>query len=150
MNEKMNELFEWCFCTVTMGVKSDAELKSWYPCYSIWRSGSLNQKPRVRTMKMALKMTIDRTSAISKQTVKEVAEPLTPLERQVLVNFNATDLPKNDFAGVVATMGSSRQASCAAPTFRVSESHRQLSEVSDAREANFDRRKSDGLQSFGH
>jgi hypothetical protein len=52
----------------------------------------------------AFEMTIDGIGDIE-QTVLEVANLSRSLERQVVTNFNASNPPKSDFAGVVLHKG---------------------------------------------
>lgn len=85
----------------------------------------------------AFKMTVDSIGDIE-QTVQEVANLSRTLERQVLINFNAIDLPKSDFAGVAAKNGKFKVSNLHGSNFSGADLTGSSFEICDASEANFD------------
>ena len=82
-------------------------------------------------------MTIDSIGDIE-QTVQEVANLSRSLERQVLINFNASDLAESDFAGVTAHNGKFKASALRGSDFSGADLTGSSFKVSDVREANFD------------
>ncbi len=98
INDKLENYLNGVFAPYD-GAKSVAELKA---------ELLLDLQERYRELKAegkddetAFEMTIDSIGDIE-QTVQEVANLSRSLERQVVTNFSASNLPKSDFAGVVA------------------------------------------------
>jgi uncharacterized protein YjbI with pentapeptide repeats len=85
----------------------------------------------------AFEITIDSIGDIE-QTVQDVANLSHSLERQVQINFNASDLPKSDFAGVVAHNGKFNASNLRGSDFSGADLTGSLFEVSNVHEANFD------------
>ncbi len=85
----------------------------------------------------AFEMTIDSIGDIE-QTVQEVANLSRSLERQVLTNFNASNLPKSDFAGVIAHNGKFSASALRGSDFTGADLTGSSFKSSDVREANFD------------
>ena len=134
MNEKLNSYLNGVFAPYD-GVKSVAELKT--DLLNDLQERFLELKAEGKDDETAFQMTIDSIGDIE-QTVKEVANLSRSLERQVLVNFNATELPNNDFAGVVVHNGKFKASNLCGSDFSNSDLTGSIFEVSDAREANFD------------
>ena len=82
-------------------------------------------------------MTIDSIGDIE-QTVLEVANLSRSLERQVLTNFSASNLPKSDFAGVIAHKGKFEASALRGSDFTGADLTGSSFKASDVREANFD------------
>src|ERR1700687_5883602 len=101
MNEKLNQYLNGVFAPYD-GVKSVAELKA--DLLSDLQERFRELKAGGQDDARAFAMTIDSIGDIE-QTVQEVANLSRALERQVLTNFSASDLPKTDFAGVSARKG---------------------------------------------
>src|SRR5512134_3165894 len=101
MNEKLNEYLNGVFAPYE-GVKSVTELKADLLSDLQERFGDL--KAEGKDDETALAMTIDSIGDIE-QTVQEIANLSRSLERQLLTNFSASNLPKSDFAGVKAHKG---------------------------------------------
>src|SRR5579875_1429151 len=101
------------------GVKSVAELKA--DLLSDLQERFRELKAEGKDDETAFAMTIESIGDIE-QTVREVASLSHALERQVLINFNASNLIKSDFAGVILHKG----------VFKAS-----VLRDSDVREANF-------------
>src|SRR5512133_3485226 len=101
MNEKLNQYLNGVFAPYE-GVKSVAELKA--DLLTDLQERFRELKAEGKDDKTAFEMTIDSIGDIE-QTVQEVANLSRALERQVLTNFNGSDLSKSDFAGVTAHKG---------------------------------------------
>lgn len=101
MNEKLNQYINGVFATYD-GVKSVTELKA--DLLSDLQERFRELKAEGKDDETAFEMTIDSIGDIE-QTVREVANLSRSLERQVLTNFSASNLPKSDFAGVTAHNG---------------------------------------------
>jgi uncharacterized protein YjbI with pentapeptide repeats len=135
MNEKLNQYLNGVFAPYD-GVKSVTELKA--DLLSDLQERYRELKAEGKDDETAFQMTIDSIGDIE-QTVQDVANLSRSLERQVLINFNASDLPKSDFAGVVAHNGKFKASNMRGSDFSGADLTGSLFEVSDAREANFDR-----------
>ena len=85
----------------------------------------------------AFDMTIDSIGDIE-QTLQEVASLSRSMERQVLINFSASNLEKSDFAGVTAHKGKFKASAMRGADFAGADLTGSSFAVSDAREANFD------------
>jgi uncharacterized protein YjbI with pentapeptide repeats len=101
MNEKISQYLNGVFAPYD-GVKSVAELKA--DLLSDLQERFRELKAEGKDDETAFEMTIDSIGDIE-QTVQEVANLSRSLERQVLTNFSASNLPKSDFAGVTAHKG---------------------------------------------
>jgi uncharacterized protein YjbI with pentapeptide repeats len=101
MNEKLTNYLNGVF-TPYDGVKSVTELKA--DLLSDLQERFRELKAEGKDDQTAFEMTIDSIGDIE-QTVQEVAHLTRSLERQVLTNFSASNLPKSDFAGVTAHKG---------------------------------------------
>lgn len=86
----------------------------------------------------AFQMTIDSIGDIE-QTVRESADLTRSLERQLLINFSASNLPKSDFAGVTAHKGKFEASALRGSDFSGADLTGSSFKASDVREANFDR-----------
>lgn len=85
----------------------------------------------------AIVMTIDGIGDIE-QTVQEVADLSHTLERKVFTNFSASNLPKSDFAGVVAHKGKFNASALRGSNFANADLTGSTFQSSDVRDANFD------------
>lgn len=135
MNEKLNQYLNGVFAPYE-GVKSVPELKADLLSDLEERFGEL--KAEGKDDETAFQMTIDSIGDIE-QTVQEVANLSRSLERQMRINVNSGDLPKSDFAGVVAHNGKFKTSNLRGADFSGADLTGSLFEVSDVREANFDR-----------
>jgi uncharacterized protein YjbI with pentapeptide repeats len=134
MNEKLNQYLNGVFAPYD-GVKSVAELKA--DLLSDLQERCRELKAEGKDDETAFAMTIDSIGDIE-QTVQEIANLSHSLERQVLINFNASDLPKSDFAGVVAHNGKFKASALRGSDFSGADLTGSSFDVSDVREANFD------------
>lgn len=134
MNEKLTNYINGVFAPYD-GVKSVAELKA--DLLSDLQERFRELKAEGKDDETAFEMTIDSIGDIE-QTVQEVANLSRSLERQVQINFNASDLPQSDFAGVVAHNGKFKASNLRGSDFSGADLTGTLFEASDAREANFD------------
>src|SRR5271165_6636566 len=134
MNEKLTAYLNGVFAPYD-GVKSAAELKA--DLLSDLQERFRELKAEGKDDETAFEMTIDSIGDIE-QTVQEIANLSHALERQVQINFNASDLPKSDFAGVVAHNGKFKASNLRGADFSGADLTGSLFEVSDAHEANFD------------
>ena len=101
MNEKLNQYLNGVFAPYD-GVKSVAELMA--DLRSDLQERFRELKAEGKDDETAFAMTVDSIGDIE-GTVQEMANLTRSLERQVLVNFSASNLPKSDFAGVTARKG---------------------------------------------
>jgi len=134
MNDQLSNYVNGVFAPYE-GVKSVAELKA--DLLSDLQERFRELKAEGRDDETAFAMTINSIGDIE-QTVQEVANLSRSLERQVLINFNASDLRNNDFAGVVAHNGKFKASNLRGADFSGADLTGSLFEVSDAHEANFD------------
>jgi uncharacterized protein YjbI with pentapeptide repeats len=134
MNEKINQYLNGVFAPYD-GVKSVAELKA--DLLSDLQERFRELKAEGKDDETAFEMTIDSIGDIE-QTVQEVATLSRSLERQVLINFSASDLPESDFAGVTAHNGKFKASNLRGSDFSGADMTGSSFEVSDARDANFD------------
>lgn len=117
------------------GVKSVAELKA--DLLSDLQERFAELKAEGKDDETAFEMTIDSIGDIE-QTVQEVANLSRSLERQVLTNFNGSDLTKSDFAGISAHNGKFEGSALRGSDFSGSDLTGSSFKSSDVREANFD------------
>jgi uncharacterized protein YjbI with pentapeptide repeats len=134
MNEKLTNYLNGVFAPYD-GVKSVAELKA--DLLSDLQERFRELKAEGKDDETAFKMTVDSIGDIE-QTVQDVANLSRSLERQVLINFNASDLPKSDFAGVVAHNGKFKASNLRGSDFSGADLTGSSFKVSDVCEANFD------------
>jgi uncharacterized protein YjbI with pentapeptide repeats len=134
MNEKLNQYLNGVFAPYD-GVKSVAELKA--DLLSDLQERFRELKAEGKDDETAFQMTIDSIGDIE-QTLQEVANLSRSLERQVLTNFSASDLPKSDFAGVKAHKGKFEASMLRGSDFSGVDLTGSSFKSSDVREANFD------------
>jgi uncharacterized protein YjbI with pentapeptide repeats len=134
MNEKLNQYLNGVFAPYD-GVKSVAELKA--DLLSDLQERFRELKAEGKDDETAFAMTIDSIGDIE-QTVQEVADLSRSLERQVLTNFSASNLPKSDFAGVTAHKGKFEASALRGSDFSGADLTGSSFYASDVREANFD------------
>jgi uncharacterized protein YjbI with pentapeptide repeats len=134
MNEKINQYLNGVFAPYE-GVKSVAELKA--DLLSDLQERFRELKAEGRDDETALQMTIDSIGDIE-GTVQEVANLSRSLERQVLVNFSASNLPESDFAGVTVHKGTYEASALRGSNFAGADLTGSSFTASDVREANFD------------
>jgi uncharacterized protein YjbI with pentapeptide repeats len=134
MNEKLNQYLNGVFAPYE-GVKSVAELKA--DLLSDLQERFRELKAEGKDDETAFAMTIDSIGDIE-QTVQEVANLSRSLERQVHINFSASNLPKSDFAGVSVHKGKFEASTLQSSDFAGADLTGSLFKASDVREANFD------------
>ena len=134
MNEKINQYLNGVFAPYD-GVKSVAELKA--DLLSDLQERFRELKAEGKDDETAFAMTIDSIGDIE-QTVQEVANLSRSLERQLLTNFSASNLPKSDFAGVKAHKGKFEASMLHGSDFAGADLTGSSFKASDVREANFD------------
>jgi uncharacterized protein YjbI with pentapeptide repeats len=133
MNEKVTNYVNGVFAPYE-GVKSVAELKA--DLLSDLQERFRELKAEGKDDETALTMTIESIGDIE-QTVREVANLSRSLERQVLINFWGSNLPKSDFAGVIAHQGRFKGSALRGSDFSGADLTGSLFSGSDVREANF-------------
>ena len=134
MNEKLTDYLNGVFAPYD-GVKSVTELKA--DLLSDLQERFRELKTEGKDDETAFEMTIDSIGDIQ-QTVQEVANLSRSLERQVLTNFSASNLPKSDFAGVIAHKGNFEASALRGSDFAGADLTGSSFKSSDVREANFD------------
>ena len=134
MNEKLTDYLNGVFAPYE-GVKSAAELKA--DLLSDLQERFRELKAEGKDDETAFEMTIDSIGDIE-QTVQEVANLSRSLERQVLINFSASNLPKSDFAGVTVHKGKFEASALRGSDFSGADLTGSSFKSSDVREANFD------------
>ena len=134
MNEKLTNYLNGVFAPYD-GVKSVTELKA--DLLSDLQERFNELKAEGKDDETAFQMTIDSIGDIE-QTVQEVANLSRSLERQVLTNFSASNLPKSDFAGVTAHKGKFDASALRGADFAGADLTGSSFKASDVREANFD------------
>jgi len=135
MDEKLNQYLNGVFAPYD-GVKSVAELKA--DLLSDLQERFRELKAEGKDDETAFEMTIDSIGDIE-QTVLEVANLSRSLERQVLTNFSASNLPGSDFAGVTAHKGKFEASALRGSNFAGADLTGSSFKSSVVREANFDR-----------
>src|SRR5215469_15171703 len=135
MNDKLTNYVNGVFAPYD-GVKSAAELKA--DLLSDLQERFSELKAEGKDDETAFDMTIESIGDIE-QTVQEVANLSRTLERQVLINFNGSNLPKSDFAGVIAHQGNFKGSALRGSDFSGADLTGSSFYGSDVREANFDR-----------
>ena len=134
MNEKLNQYLDGVFAPYD-GVKSVAELKA--DLLSDLQERFSDLKAEGKDDETAFEMTINSIGDIE-ETVREAAGLTRSLERQLLINFSASNLPKSDFAGVTARKGKFEASALSGSDFSGSDLTGSSFYSSDVREANFD------------
>ena len=134
MNEKLNQYLNGVFAPYD-GLKSVAELKA--DLLSDLQERFRELKAQGKDDETAFAMTIDSIGDIE-QTVQEVANLSRSLERQLLINFSASNLPKSDFAGVTANKAKFEASELHGSDFSGSDLTGSSFKASDVGEANFD------------
>jgi uncharacterized protein YjbI with pentapeptide repeats len=134
MNEKLTDYLEGVFAPYD-GVKSVAELKA--DLLSDLQERFRDLKAEGKDDETALQMTIDSIGDIE-ETVREAAGLTRSLERQLLINFSASNLPRSDFAGVSARRGKFDASALRGTDFSGADLAGSSFRASDLREANFD------------
>jgi hypothetical protein len=134
MNEKLNQYLNGVFAPYD-GVKSVAELKA--DLLSDLQERFRELKAAGKDDETAFQMTIDSIGDIE-QTVQEVANLSRSLERQVLTNFSASNLPESDFAGVTAHKGKFDASALRGSNFSGADLTGSSFKASDVVAANFD------------
>lgn len=134
MNEKINQYLNGVFAPYD-GVKSVAELKA--DLLADLQERFRELKAEGKDEETAFQMTIDSIGDIE-ETVQEVANLSRSLERQVLTNFSASNLPESDFAGVKAHKGKFEASALRGSDFSGADLTGSTFKASDVREANFD------------
>lgn len=134
MNEKINQYLNGVFAPYD-GVKSVAELKA--DLLADLQERFRELKAEGKDDETAFAMTIDSIGDIE-QTVQEVASLSRSLERQVHINFSASNLPKSDFAGVSVHKGKFEASDLRGSDFSGADLTGSSFYASDVREANFD------------
>jgi uncharacterized protein YjbI with pentapeptide repeats len=135
MNEKLNQYLNGVFAPYD-GVKSVAELKA--DLLSDLQERFSELKAEGKDDETAFQMTIDSIGDIE-QTVREAAGVSRSLERQLLINFSASNLPQSDFAGVTAHKGKFEASTLNDSNFSGADLTGSSFYASDVRESNFDR-----------
>jgi len=134
MNEKINQYLNGVFAPYD-GVKSVAELKA--DLLADLQERYRELKAEGKNDETAFQMTIDSIGDIE-QTVREAAGLSRSLERQLLINFSASNLPNSDFAGVTAHKGKFEASTLRGSDFSGADLTGSSFYSSDVREANFD------------
>ncbi len=134
MNEKINQYLNGVFAPYE-GVKSVAELKA--DLLADLQERFRELKAEGKDDETAFAMTIESIGDIE-QTVREAAGLSRSLERQLLINFSASNLPKSDFAGVTAHKGKFEASDLRGSDFSGADLTGSSFYASDVREANFD------------
>jgi len=134
MNEKLTNYLDGVFAPYD-GIKSVAELKA--DLLSDLQERFNELKAEGKDDETAFEMTIDSIGDIE-QTVQEVANLSRSLERQVLTNFSASNLPESDFAGVKAHKGKFEASMLRGSNFAGADLTGSSFKASDIRETNFD------------
>jgi uncharacterized protein YjbI with pentapeptide repeats len=134
MNEKLTNYLNGVFAPYD-GVKSVAELKA--DLLNDLQERFLELKAEGKDDETAFQMTIDSIGDIE-QTVQEVANLSRSLERQVLTNFSASNLPESDFAGVTAHKGKFDASALTGSNFSGADLTGSSFRASDVVAANFD------------
>ncbi len=133
MNEQLTNYLDGVFAPYD-GVRSVAELKA--DLLSDLQERFRELKAEGKDDKTAFAMTIESIGDIE-QTVQEVANLSRALERQVVINLSASNLPQSDFAGVIAHQGKFHASTLRGSDFTGADLTGSSFRGSDVREANF-------------
>ncbi len=134
MNEKLINYLNGVFAPYDW-VKSVTELKT--DLLSDLQERFSELKAEGKDDKAAFEMTIDSIGDIE-QTVQEVANLSSSMNRQVVINFSASNLPKSDFAGVKAHNGKFEASMLHGSDFSGADLTGSIFKISDMGEASFD------------
>jgi uncharacterized protein YjbI with pentapeptide repeats len=134
MNEKLDQYVNGVFAPYE-GVKSVAELKA--DLLSDLQERFRELKAEGKDDETAFALTVDIIGDIE-QTVQEMANLSRSLERQVLISFSGSNLPKSDFAGVSVHKGKFEASMLQSSDFAGANLTGSLFKASNVREANFD------------
>ncbi|EMI11457.1 pentapeptide repeat-containing protein [Anoxybacillus gonensis] len=134
MNEKLTSYLNSIFAPYDE-VKSITELKA--DLLSDLQERYHELKAEGKDDETAFKMTIESIGDIE-QTILEIANLSSSLERQVLTNFSASNLSKGDFAGVIAHKGKFVASALRGSDFSGADLTGSLFKASDMCEVNFD------------
>ncbi len=134
MNPKLTNFLNGVFAPYD-GVKSVTELKA--DLLSDLQERYRELKEEGMDDETAFKRTVESIGDIE-QTILEVANLSRSLERQVLTNFNASNLAQSDFAGVTAHKGQFKGSALHGSDFSGADLTGSSFKGSDVREANFD------------
>jgi uncharacterized protein YjbI with pentapeptide repeats len=134
-NEKVTNYVNGVFAPYEEG-KSVAELKA--DLLSDLQERFRELKAEGKDDDTAFAMTIESVGDIE-QTVQEVANLSRALERQVVTNLSASNLPQSDFAGVIAHHGKFHASALRGSDFTGADLTGSSFRSSDVREANFAR-----------
>jgi uncharacterized protein YjbI with pentapeptide repeats len=134
MNEKLTNYLNGVFAPYD-GLKSAAELKA--ELLSDLQERYNELKAGGKDDETALEITIDSIGDIE-QTVQEIANISRSLERQLLINFSASNLTESDFAGVTAHKGKFVASALRGSDFSGADLTGSTFKASDIRDANFD------------
>ncbi len=133
MNEQVTNYVNGVFAPYE-GVKSAAELKA--DLLADLQERFRELKAEGKDDETALTMTIESIGDIE-QTVREVANLSRSLERQVVTNLSASNLPQSDFAGVIAHQGKFHGSALRGSDFTGADVTGSSFRSSDVREATF-------------
>ncbi len=133
MNEQLTNYVNGVFAPYE-GVKSATELKA--DLLSDLQERFRELKAEGKDDETALTMTIESIGDIE-QTVQEVANLSRALERQVAINLSGSNLPKSDFAGVIAHQGKFQGSALRGSDFSGADLTGSSFYGSDVREATF-------------
>ncbi|GIO16170.1 hypothetical protein J19TS2_57250 [Cohnella xylanilytica] len=134
MNTKLTNFLNGVFAPYD-GVKSVTELKA--DLLSDLQERYRELKEEGMDDETAFKRTVESIGDIE-QTILEVANLSRSLERQVLTNFNASNLAQSDFAGVTAHKGQFKGSALHGSDFSGADLTGSSFKGSDVREANFE------------
>ena len=135
MSDKLNDYVDGVFAPYE-GAKSVSELKADLLADLHERFREL--KAEGKDDETAFDMTIESIGDIE-QTVQEVANLSRSLERKLAINFSGSNLPKSDFAGVIAHQGQFKGSALRGSDFSGADLTGSSFYSSDMREANFER-----------
>ncbi|HXR66575.1 MAG TPA: pentapeptide repeat-containing protein [Ktedonobacteraceae bacterium] len=133
MNEKVSNYVNGVFAPYEE-VKSVTELKA--DLLSDLQERFRELQAEGKDEETAFAMTIESIGDIE-QTVQEVANLSRALERQVVTNLSASNLPQSDFAGVIAHHGKFHASALRGSDFTGADLTGSSFRSSDVREANF-------------
>ncbi|WP_010632935.1 pentapeptide repeat-containing protein [Sporolactobacillus vineae] len=134
MNEKLDQYLTTIFAPYE-AVKSVAELKA--DLLADLQERYRELKAEGKDDDTAFQMTVDSIGDIE-QTLQEVADQSRSQKQQPVINFNASNLPESDFAGVTAQNRSFKSSALRGSDFSGADLTGSTFATSDIREANFD------------
>lgn len=134
MGERLTDHLNGVFAPYD-GVKSVTELKA--DLLSDLQERFDELKAEGKDDETAFEMTIDSIGDIE-QTVREAAGLSRSLERQLLINFSASNLPRSDFAGVTVHGGRFDASALRGSDFSSADLTGSSFKSSDMRKASFD------------